>query len=155
MKKLFSILGLAAIVSLCLFNSCKDEDEHYSISGVDVEAINKAEAAALNDAAQQLGITEPTYTYVVNGQNFNNAVDLANYIASLPAGSTVKVTTTISGTDAEGNKVVQSEESYVTTPAAGETGKVEINVPGTDKDITFEVEIPEDRAASHSGGQGR
>ena len=47
MKKLFSTLGMMALVSLCLFTSCKDED----VPGKTV--VNKDDVTAALNQAQQ------------------------------------------------------------------------------------------------------
>ncbi len=51
MKKLFSTLGMMALVSLCLFSSCKDEDYPATAATVTATANATQVAAAATDAA--------------------------------------------------------------------------------------------------------
>lgn len=51
MKKLFSTLGMMALVSLCLFSSCKDEDYPATPATVTATANATQVAAAATDAA--------------------------------------------------------------------------------------------------------
>lgn len=58
MKKLFSTLGMMALVSLCLFSSCKDEDYPATETQTNATAnpvqVAAAETAAATNAAQEV-----------------------------------------------------------------------------------------------------
>ena len=104
MKKLFSTLGMMALVSLCLFSSCKDED--YPAATTTATANATQVAAAATDAA-------------------NNAVAEALAAANAAAATTgATVTQTgneVTTTNADGTKVVTTTTTSYTYEVNGQS----------------------------------
>lgn len=104
MKKLFSTLGMMALVSLCLFSSCKDEDYPATETQTNATANATQVAAAATDAA-------------------NNAVAeaLAAAQAAAPAGSNVAKTgaNEVTTTNADGTKEVTTTTTSYTYEVNG------------------------------------
>lgn len=104
MKKLFSTLGMMALVSLCLFSSCKDEDYPATETQTNATANATQVAAAATDAA-------------------NNAVAeaLAAAQAAAPAGATVVKTgaNEVTTTNADGTKEVTTTTTSYTYEVNG------------------------------------
>lgn len=104
MKKLFSTLGMMALVSLCLFSSCKDEDYPATETQTNASANATQVAAAATDAA-------------------NNAVAeaLAAAQAAAPAGATVVKTgaNEVTTTNADGTKEVTTTTTSYTYEVNG------------------------------------
>lgn len=104
MKKLFSTLGMMALVSLCLFSSCKDEDYPATETQTNATANATQVAAAATDAA-------------------NNAVAeaLAAAQAAAPAGATVAKTgaNEVTTTNADNTKEVTTTTTSYTYEVNG------------------------------------
>lgn len=104
MKKLFSTLGMMALVSLCLFSSCKDEDYPATETQTNATANATQVAAAATDAA-------------------NNAVAeaLAAAQAAAPAGATVVKTgaNEVTTTNTDGTKEVTTTTTSYTYEVNG------------------------------------
>lgn len=142
MKKLFSTLGMMALVSLCLFSSCKDEDYPATAATTTATANATQVAAAATDAA-------------------NNAVAeaLAAAKAAAPTDATVKqtgnkVTTTYADNSYEETTTTTSYtyevngESYDSMDAAmaalaklpaGSTATVVATLIQTTKTVTYDA----------------
>lgn len=104
MKKLFSTLGMMALVSLCLFSSCKDEDYPATETQTNASANATQVAAAATDAA-------------------NNAVAeaLAAAQAAAPVGATVVKTgaNEVTTTNTDGTKEVTTTTTSYTYEVNG------------------------------------
>jgi len=104
MKKLFSTLGMMALVSLCLFSSCKDEDypatETVTTATANAAQVNAAATAAANNAVAEA---------------------LAAAQAAAPAGATVVKTgaNEVTTTNADGTKEVTTTSTSYTYEVNG------------------------------------
>lgn len=104
MKKLFSTLGMMALVSLCLFSSCKDEDypatETQTNASANAAQVNAAATAAANNAVAEA---------------------LAAAQAAAPAGATVVKTgaNEVTTTNADGTKEVTTTTTSYTYEVNG------------------------------------
>ena len=123
MKKLFSTLGMMALVSLCLFTSCKDEDVTATpqtpvvviptVNNTDLQLAEtqaEADAQAIDANATQNGnvitytgtdgstnevTVETSYTYTVDGVTYNSMEEVLAALRKKPAGSTATVVATL------------------------------------------------------------
>ena len=104
MKKLFSTLGMMALVSLCLFSSCKDED----YPATETQTVATANAAQVAAAA-----TAAANTAVANA--------LAAAQAAAPTGATVTQTgaNEVTTTNADNTKVVTTTTTSYTYEVNG------------------------------------
>lgn len=104
MKKLFSTLGMMALVSLCLFSSCKDEDypatETQTTASANAAQVNAAATAAANNAVAEA---------------------LAAAQAAAPAGATVAKTgaNEVTTTNTDGTKEVTTTTTSYTYEVNG------------------------------------
>lgn len=104
MKKLFSTLGMMALVSLCLFSSCKDEDypatETQTNASANAAQVNAAATAAANNAVAEA---------------------LAAAQAAAPAGATVAQTAAneVTTTNTDGTKEVTTTTTSYTYEVNG------------------------------------
>ena len=106
MKKLFSTLGMMALVSLCLFSSCKDED-YPATETQTVATANAAQVAAAASAAANTAVA--------------NALAAAQ--AAAPTGATVTQTgaNEVTTTNADGTKVVTTTSTSYTYEVNGDS----------------------------------
>ena len=127
MKKLFSTLGMMAMISLCLFTSCKDED--VTAGPVNVQAtINKAQVQQAQAQATAQANTEAIAdAQAANpGATVTQATD-GTIITSNPDGSKVETVVTTSYTyevDGVAYNTIEEVQAALSKKRPGETAKV-------------------------------
>ena len=104
MKKLFSTLGMMALVSLCLFSSCKDED--YPAATTTATANATQVAAAATDAANN-AVAE--------------ALAAANAAAATTGATDTQTGNEVTTTNADGTKVVTTTTTSYTYEVNGQS----------------------------------
>jgi len=110
MKKLFSTLGMMALVSLCLFSSCKDED-YPSTETQTVATANAAQVAAAASAAANTAVANALAAAQAAAPTGATVTQTgANEVTTKNADNTKVVTTTTTSYTYEVNGVSYSSE---------------------------------------------